>query len=220
MRCLKAVSLCILGVFVLSGVTMAQSYKVVAPGDKVEGKTLSDFAAEWWKWAQSVPEELSPVDDETGRNCAVGQSGAVWFLAGGYGSSRKARTCEVPAGRYIFFPVINGASWRSPKGTLSCDEAKRRAAVKNEDAIELYVEIDGSSLTDVKRFRARTDKCFNVYERVPSELGAYDAYPSATDGYWIMLEPLSEGRHVIKFGGRNKETGRMIQDITYKLTIK
>ena len=54
---------------------------------------------------------------------AVGhsQSGPVWFLADTYGTKRTIRTCTVPRGKHLFFPLINyvvmlPASGRSVSG--------------------------------------------------------------------------------------------------------
>lgn len=33
--------------------------------------------------------------------------------------------------------------------------------------------------------------------------------PAAADGYWLMLEPLPPGRHLINFGGHIEEHGLM-----------
>ncbi len=48
--------------------------------------------------------------------------------------------------------------------------------------------------------------------------------PSATDGFWLLLNPLPPGRHTLKFGGRyNHEStdyGRMVQDIEYVLNVQ
>ena len=48
-------------------------------------------------------------------------------------------------------------------------------------------------------------------------------YPSATDGYWMMLKPLKEGTHKIKFRAEYNDPGhafgRMVQDIEYDINI-
>src|SRR4051812_12500754 len=85
---------------------------------------IPDYVNIWWQWAYSTPDEINPVRDITGENCHQGQSGDVWFLAGGFGSSTIKRKCEIPANKYIFFPVINMAYYKPNGGTLSCEEAK------------------------------------------------------------------------------------------------
>ena len=84
-----------------------QPSEVLEPGYTLGGKSAADLAAEWWQWAFSSREEINPVRDTSGVYCSVGQQGKVWFLAGGFGSSRISRRCVIPSKKYIFFPVIN-----------------------------------------------------------------------------------------------------------------
>ena len=131
----------------------------------------------------------------------------------------------MPSGKALFFPLINMAYWQ-PRGAsgLTCEHAKLLAALNNESAIDLFAEIDGKPIDGLKKYRTSSDRCFNVFSRVPSSRNPYDAYPSATDGFWLLLRPLPAGRHVLKFGGRyNRESadyGRMVQDIEYELLVE
>jgi hypothetical protein len=197
---------------------------LLPPRSSVEGRSIAQLAADWWQWALSATREESPVADVTGSKCAVGQQGNVWFLAGGYGSSRIHRTCPVPAGKTLFFPVINMVYWPSRGEIATCPQAKAAAALNNDTAVDLFFEIDGVAVQDLKPYRVSSDECFDVYGRVPAERGAYKAYPAATDGYWLALKPLPKGRHTLKFGGRYNRSsasfGRMVQDIEYELVVE
>lgn len=191
----------------------------------LHGQSGADLSAEWWKWAMASPREINPVADTSGKHCAVGQSGEVWFLAGGFGSSRITRTCTIPAGRYIFFPVVNMAYWPpEAKSGNKCEQAKQSAALNNDTAVDLFASFDGVEIPNVKSYRARTEKCFDIYERVPRSAELPSAFPSASDGYWLLLPPLAKGNHVIKFGGKyNRNSaayGRMVQDIEYYVLVE
>ncbi|MHA6897021.1 hypothetical protein ACQUJT_23535 [Ralstonia pseudosolanacearum] len=192
------------------------------PGSAVSGRSVGQLSAEWWQWAMSIPPETSPLRDSTGANCGTAQQGAVWFLAGGFGSSKFRRTCVIPANRPLFFPVVNMLYYPAMgNDTYTCGQAKAAAALNNESAIDLFVELNGVALQDVKRYRVASDKCFDIFERIQPEQRPYKAYPSASDGYWILLKPLQRGRYTLKFGGRyNRESsayGHMVQDIEYEL---
>jgi len=78
-------------------------------GGHAFGQTYSQWAASWWQWALSIPADISPLNDPTGANAAPGQSGHVWFLAGILGGSGGAatRSVAVPAGKALFFPILN-----------------------------------------------------------------------------------------------------------------
>lgn len=183
------------------------------------------LATQWWQWAMSFPEENSPVADHTGAKCAFGQSGNIWFLAGGFGSSKIRRTCHLPKGKTLFFPLVNMVYWRAQDAVgFTCERAKMLAALNNDTALDLFAEIDAIPIANLKQYRVASDQCFDVFARAPKSAGLYNAYPSATDGYWLQIRPLSPGRHTLKFGGRYNRTssdyGRMVQDIEYELLVE
>jgi len=68
--------------------------------------TYGEWTARWWQWGYSVPKNSNPAYDNTGKNCAQGQKGPVWFLAGTYGHPVD-RVCTIPAGKAILFPILN-----------------------------------------------------------------------------------------------------------------
>lgn len=195
-----------------------------APAARLADGPTVEMTEDWWRWAM-MQGQGGPVGDTTGALCAMGQQGDVWFLAGGFGSTRVQRSCDVPAGRKLFFPLVNMVYYAPARGRgLNCDQARRAAAVNNDMAIELFAELDGAPFDSSAFHRLRSRSCFDVFARVPPQLGFYNAYPSASDGFWIMLQPLAPGEHVLKFGGRYNQSasayGRMIQDIEYRLTVR
>lgn len=189
-------------------------------------KASPELANQWWQWAMASPKQSSPVSDLTGERCTDGQQGDVWFLAGGYGSTKIRRKCVVPAGKTLFFPLINIVYWPTPYGTetFTCGRAKELAALNNDAAIDVFAEIDGQAVKHLKQYRLASQQCFDVFSRVPAAQKTYNAYPSATDGYWLLLRQLEPGSHTLKFGGRYNSNfanyGRMAQDIEYELVVE
>jgi hypothetical protein len=213
--------------------TMLVSYSIYAnpleefmvdPNTYVDGQPVSDYTKTWWQWTYTMPKDKSPVRDVTGKYCHVGQRGNVWFLAGGYGTSKIKRTCVVPEGKYIFFPVINMVYWPRYKGSMTCDAAIESAALNNDKAIDIEVNLDSTSAWNPANTRIRPDSCFDLLGLLPKELNAPKVYPAASDGYWVMLKPLSKGKHFLSFKARyNRDKGaysQMAQDIEYELTIE
>lgn len=208
----------------MAGSTSAQTKsgpRPLEPGERFEGTTLGEWSAEWWKWAMASPREANLVADLSGEHCATGQQGDPWFLAGGFGSSKVKRGCA--GGPLASLPVVNMVYCAPPENhAFTCERAKRYAAVNNDEALDLFVELDGVPISDVKRFRAKTEACFNVFERAGPK--APSAYPSAADGFWLLLPALPRGKHVLEFGGRYTNGvsayGRMVQDIEYELLME
>lgn len=205
---------------------MAASFEdfMVFPGDEVHSKSLEDYANMWWQWTYTMPKEVSPVRDNTGENCHVGQSGDVWFLAGGYGTSKISRECVIPAGKHIFFPVINMVYYPGRKGALSCEDAKAAAALNNDELLSIEITLDSLISSNPTHARISSTECFDLLGLVPEEYKAPRVYPAATDGFWIMLKPLSKGEHLLKFDAQyNRDKGgysKMAQDIEYKLIVE
>jgi hypothetical protein len=76
---------------------------------KPHGLSYGEWSARWWQWILSIPAETNPNLDTTGENCGEGQSGHVWYLAGSFGGGPYLRTCTVPTGTSLFFPILNAA---------------------------------------------------------------------------------------------------------------
>lgn len=179
----------------------------------VAGHSQAEWSQIWWQWAASFEDHESPVADQTGEFCGARQSGPVWFLAGTYGTRRTVRLCKVPRGKHLFFPLINYVVTRPLEREVSCESVMRRAASITQDVSALVLEIDGQRVEGLEAHRQPT-KCFNIAERaVPKQF----VFPSAANGYYVMLKPLPPGTHVINFGGALPS---MLQAVTYTIVIE
>lgn len=197
---------------------------MVFPGDNVHSKSLEDYANMWWQWTYTMSKEDSPVRDRTGENCHIGQKGNVWFLAGGYGTSKISRECVIPEGKHIFFPVINMVYYPGKNRSLSCEDAKSAAALNNDELLSIEITVDSLISSNPNHTRISSEECFDLLGLIPKEYNAPRIYPAATDGFWIMLKPLSKGEHLLKFNAQyDRDKGgysKMAQDIEYKIIIK
>lgn len=140
----------------------------------------------------------------------------MWFLAGTYGSQRTIRACKVPHDKYLFFPLINYVFM--PTGekdcNCSCNTLKNNAKAITDDPGMLILEIDGLRITNLEAHRQAPKKCFDMGARTVEK---YKIYPSAANGYYVMLRPLSKGTHVLNFGG---VLPNMSQAVTYTLEVE
>ncbi len=228
---LIAVSL-VLGLIVAVPMAFAKNPNpgVLPPHSHAFGKTYGEWGAEWWQWAASIPLDENPIVDPTGENCDLGQSGKVWFLAGTSFGGLVTRTCTVPAGKAIFFAIINflndypcpePPTFQPASGQSLEDFLTEGANAVIDQVTELEVEVDGVPLQNLFNYRA-TSELF-TFTGDPS-LTAVDSCITGSpqfgvsDGYWIMLRPFSVGSHTIHFRGEISAFG-FVTDTTHNLTV-
>lgn len=192
---------------------------------QVEGKGYPQLSAAWWQWAFSLPVE--PYRDPDGRFCALGQDGPVWFLAGTDGSFDTRRECALPMGKHLFLPVINMLQQtplgvKKGKTVTSCDRLQASVAVNNDHLVSAVVLIDGVPVKNVAGYRVRSDGCFPVYPDLPED-DRFITPIGASDGYWLLIPPLSVGRHTIvvgaNYGAPEGGYHRMVQNFEYVLIV-
>ena len=214
------------------------------PHSFVYGKTLQEWSALWWKWIWSFPVNDNPDRDldpnKTGDKTKFGDVGPVFFLGGWLGeppSGPISRTVKIPANKYIFFGIETASNENVARG---CTDPGKKCA-KRVTIDELYAELDPLIRSYVTSLHASIDGIpvpnlwqhreispvfsyvlqltDNLYEIVngvttPDAIGTI--FPVVADGYYLMLRPLSIGRHTINFGGTLN--GSSI-DVTYEVTV-
>lgn len=190
--------------------------RVIPPWSTAFGTTYGELSNAWWNWALSVPGAMCPIEDPDGSLHANGQSGKVWFLAGTSGWKAE-RTVTVPFGKAIFFPIINTV-WVTippnqyypagdpPFSVPGAEQAARDAIAYVADADVLVCEVDGSPLTITPEYRIQSPvytatlaiDCWG-FAGILDYAGSYP--DSVSDGFWVLLPPLSKGQHTIHFLG-------------------
>jgi len=190
----------------------------VPPAERVADISQAGWSKAWWQWAGSFDRADSPVADRTGKNCHLKQSGPVWFLAGTYGTQRTIRTCTIPRNKYVFFPLINYVVMPEAEVKTNCVAccARYAEAAKSitDQPSNLVLDLDGRRIDDLARYRQSTTECFDMGALAEPK---YRVFPSAANGYYVMLRPLSPGKHVLNFGGMLPE---MSQAVTYTLLVE
>jgi hypothetical protein len=193
---------------------LAAEPDLAPPSDIISGKSQKEWSVLWWQWAGSFDHEDSPVADLNGEKCSARQAGEVWFLAGTYGTKRTIRTCTVPAGKYLFFPLINYIVMPRRANLSSCAEVRRDAAAITNHVSALVLDINGKRFEALELYRQASDQCFDLgaKSKPPQRI-----FPSAANGYYVMLRPLERGTHVINFGGALPS---MLQAVTYTIRVE
>jgi hypothetical protein len=198
------------------------------PGTVPPGQ-LPTLTGEWWQWAYSLPASQNPLTDTTGERCMFGQRGSIWFLAG---NATVPRTCSVPEGATLFFPVVNFSNFNTPN---ECNNGPQNLTLKDlrksaKDAIDavtsIFASVDGRPVKKnlIQRVQSVPFEVAlpggsgpppidNLCGDVPGGIYA----PAVDDGYYVSLGPLAPGNHEIKFGAFVGQTS--IQNNTYELVV-
>jgi len=232
-----AAGLLVTGAMIPSARSLAQSGGnpgVIPPNARPFGLSYGQWSARWWQFVFSIPEPDNPLlhDDK----CSVGQSGPVWFLTGKYCVDQTCmqqnfltatRSCTVPPGKALFFPIANAEVDNLGVDPPLTTEQLREFAKSLQDAVtSMSCDIDGApvkGLTNSSAYRVLSP----VFDYTIPDNSIYNAFglnfPAQTvtgavaDGVFVMLAPLSAGQHTIHFTATFE--GGFGFDITYFLTV-
>jgi PEP-CTERM motif len=210
--------------------------QIVPPGNDVVGQSQLFWAQAWWQWALGIPAPNNPFTDTTGANAGVNNSGPVFYLAGNFGGA-STRTITVPAGRPIFFPVINSfyvpinldGTFNPSPCTSPLSLACAIQAVSFTQAENMSVQIDSVPLLDnaqIEQFRQTSTSFFTVAlpsDNVLGVTGPNDCCANlwVQDGFYVTLDDLSVGTHVLHFHGEGQSPagGPISLDVTDTLNV-
>jgi hypothetical protein len=210
-------SILVLGLLLPLNVALAESHG---------GQAFDELSAAWWQWVFSIHESENPVLDLTGEHCVVGQRGDTWFLTGTFAGAAE-RTCIIPQGTTLFFPVVNNVFANTPnqcgQGSESYSVEEIRAIIAPViDAVTTKtVTVDGKSIKTIQRVKsevfalalAADNIILTVFGLDPCDAGVYS--PAVDDGYYVQLSPLSVGSHDVVIHAE----GPFTVDVTYHLNV-
>jgi hypothetical protein len=195
---------------------VATSPRVLPPNAHPHGRSYGEWAAAWWQYVLSVPVDQNPLFDETGANCAVSQTGHVFFLVGVFNETGTAvrSECVIPTGVMLFFPIVNTICTNHPPPLTPTEQLRPCAAEPIDAATGLAVEIDGVPVGDLESFRAQSplfgltlpeDNLLGTQAGTcnpdPAAGGVCVPYLAVADGFYLMLPPLPPGEHIIHIHG-------------------
>jgi hypothetical protein len=178
-----------------------------------------EWTARWWRWALSSPMERNPLIDKTGKNCAEGQDGPVWFLAGTTGETRSAnRRCHVPSGKAILFPVlVSQFSFSEVPFIKTSEELISYTAKDITHWSLLEASIDGLRVCNINKYRIQ----FGPFDLFLPQNNIWNIRAGTTqavsDGFWAFLKPLNDGKHTLYFHGIEPH---FETEVTYHITVK
>jgi len=179
---------------------------VAPPHSHAYGQTYGGWSAEWWQWFLSIP--TATPHPGIGGDCREGQAGNVFNLAADFTGSPEV-PCTIPTGKAVLFSMANiECSTVEPPPFFGANEEELRdcAACWADliDVSSLQATLDGEALADLGSYRAASplftfafpeDNIFGI----PDGPGTGQA---VSDGYWVLLNPLSAGEHTLSFSGQ------------------
>jgi len=207
----------------------------------------SRLSADWWQWALSMPVRnppytgaiYHPLWDLTGAAADNGQdpSSCYYYIGGAMGYVLNdvpvwnqnwviTRDITIPSGKHLFFPILNyeADNITIPPTNYGIAVLRRHAADAVATYEGLYASIDGQAVQGLSKYRVvsipfsyRLSDEDNIYQVWGMDVTGTCA-PAVSDGYWLLLKPLSPGNHVITFGGAGWD-GTFTLDITYNIAV-
>ncbi len=213
------------------------------------GRTYGQWAAAFWQWVLGVPDNnypvqsqhrrVNPLKDVTGEHCAEHQIGDVWFLAGSWVGNVN-RSCTIPAGKSLFFPLINNVyvGFLSDPPEQRTEKWARDNAGCTEPAV-ISVSLDEIAVSNPTSYFTgpsgsqspvfSVQMPFGIADDGPGNLLESLGYkikqipewflsPSAEQGYYLFLNPLPPGPHRLQWSASGCTAGST-QDVTYNLTV-
>jgi hypothetical protein len=223
----------------MGAIPRAQAQGIVPVNTNVFGNTYGEWSARWWQWVLSIPKATNPNLDKSGASCKQGQKDPglpVFFLAGTFGST-FIRSCTVPAGKALFFPILNaifGAAvfdCSPTKPGVPCNLADLRvktAASLDPALVTMTATIDDTAVPNLNQQRVQspvltvTLPADNIVG-VTGTNSQFNGYaPNVADGYWLMVSPLPTGNHKIHFTGAitGGDFKGFSADVTYNLLVQ
>ena len=201
---------------------------VLPPQSRAFGLSYGEWSAAWWQWFMAHPMTGHPGVDDPAFDVSSGQQGKVWFLAGVYGTVE--RTISIPAGKALFIAVMNAecSSLEDvPFHGVTAKEQGDCAKFWNDHNTDRFCEIDGEVVKGIESYRV-TSPQYPFIAPTPWIFGSTGGAGTAVaDGCYLLVTPLSRGRHTIHFGGTTRYTvaqdgfdGDFPIDMTYHVSVK
>lgn len=192
-------------------------FTVLDPHAVVDGQSIAEWTADWWKSVLRSPADHNILTDTTGAFAHVRNHGHVFFIGGTLGGEAE-RTFSVRSGEPLLIPIVNVVDVEVPAAPNSPQSVEdTKAAIKaNLDAFEQGIMAPGSSFTltvdgqevplssayleRVDAFSPGTLRPHSVATDLFGNPAGVRNALAGSDGIWVMLDGLSKGRHDISFG--------------------
>jgi hypothetical protein len=207
----------------------AITWSPLAPGERVDGRTLDEWAVEWGQWSYAQTDCQNVVFDPDA-SCTLYQddSSPVLFLAEGPPVSKR-ENCTLRSGKAVLVPLTTGSldnalPWKAQR---SEDELMTQAGDLLASMRDHILEIDGRSVATLEGYEVGPIR-FDYY--VPPAPNYYSCNgadgiadttisPSYLVGHFVMLPAVSAGKHTLRYGGTATYMGSLSASTEVEMTI-
>ena len=185
-------------------------------GNIIAGKPLEEWAKEYWQWNIAIPESI-PKDPATNLDqCIMGSDpmGMMIFLMNPYQITYNSK-CTIPSDRYVLVPLLIGEcdpTVPDPRAKSNNIEDMWACAKDADEIFKLWdVVLDnqilfrnsGNSIVNqnlTEQILVRNSSIFTINIPEMNRWGAPGgAYPAVVDGYYLVLNPLPVGEHILEY---------------------
>lgn len=191
---------------------------VIPPDARYKGLTYGQWVAKWQQAACAIP--VVGEDHPFLSGEPFGKEKGIRFLTGLPGGVTVNVT--IPAGTALFFPLFVAECSNLEAPPFYGANAAEQAAIVNgfiDDVSDLGAEIDGRAVRHPEFYRVQSPQ---FVLRVPENniLGVPGPATgtSVSEGYFLLLAPLSVGTHSIRFTATYPPFAYTI-DTTYVVTV-
>ncbi len=213
-----------------------------AAGSIVRGKTIGEWSGEWWAKVFSIPAPVNPMVTEEVSHSAASNDGKVTFLFGSLFASTLNRTETIPTGTPVLVPLVplewsNADTPAAPDymtlpGNYTAAQLQQFATAQANLVDALTATLDGQPIDNLFAHREASGVFsyvlpaeHNIIQDVFGGPSSGPQTPAVAEGYWLMLQPLSPGQHVLHFTSHSGEApspplfGPFEGDVTYMLNV-
>jgi hypothetical protein len=213
--------------------------QVLEPGSLPYGLSYEEWSAKWWQffYGQSA-DNVQPLGSP---GICEGPASRVLFLNGAPTSATETKQATIFADTPLFLAILafTADNTSCPANTFTTNSANVLAAEAvsgwNSAATLTTCTIDGVAVPGLENptntiynvvsvpfsyTTAEKDNIVAVSEGEPCLPGGLTVYPAVADGVYLMLSPLSPGKHKIHSVGEAGPGGAFLKiDLTYDITV-
>ncbi len=227
------------GLMLVTSAATPAAGQVLEPRSLPYGLSYEEWSAKWWQffYGQST-NDMEPLGSP---GICEGSASRVLFLNGAPTSTTETNHATILADTPLFLAILaftadNTACPVTDFTTNSADVLTAEAVSGWNSAATLTTcTIDGVVVPGLENptntiynvvsvpfsyTTAEKDNIVAVSEGEPCLPGGLTVYPAVADGVYLMLSPLSPGKHKIHFVGEAGPGGTYLKiDITYEITV-